>query len=309
VPDVVISVVCTNNRAALEQCLAALPAACDGLSWTATVIDNASTDGTSEMVQRRYPWAHLVRREHRAGFSANHNRTLDRVVRDRSADYALILNDDTIFDPGAVAAMVREMEERRSLGALGPRLRGLDGRPQQSLFRFPSVRDFALDVMLPSRPTGPAGRDGWLNGSCILFRLEALACVGVLDERFFIFFEDTDICLRLRDAGWSSAIAASAGMVHLEHQTVSKPALNSMMARQMLRSQWLYLRKHNGRLGAAAVAVAWRVILLLRALRDLARWSHSDDPTIRERALDLIRLAGYQVRVPLPHERSSQPTG
>jgi GT2 family glycosyltransferase len=301
--DVEISVVCTDNRPALERCLAALPAACAGLTWSATVVDNASADGTSEMVRGRYPWAALVRNERRAGFSANHNRTLSRVVADRSARCALILNDDTIFDPGAVAAMVAEMDDQPSLGALGPRLRGLDGEPQQSLFRFPTVRDFALDVLMPSRPTGPAGKHGWLNGSCILFRVDALAGVGLLDERFFIFYEDTDICLRLLEAGWRSAIAASAGMVHLEHQTVSAPALNSAMARQMLRSQWLYLRKHHGRLGAAAVAAAWRVILLLRAARDLVRWRVDRDPTLQERAMDLIRLAGYEVRVPLPHER------
>jgi GT2 family glycosyltransferase len=301
--DVEISVVCTNNRPALEQCLTALPAACEGLKWAATVVDNASADGTSEMVRRRFPWADLVRTERRAGFSANHNRTLGRVVRERSARCALILNDDTIFDPGALSEMVREMDGRPALGALGPRLRGPDGQPQQSLFRFPSVRDFALDVMMPSRPTGPAGTHGWLNGSCILLRVDALARVGLLDERFFIFYEDTDICLRLHEAGWESAIAASAGMVHLEHQTVSTPALNSVMARQMLRSQWLYLHKHKGRCGAAAVAAAWRVILLLRAFRDLARWRVDRDPKVQAQALDLIRLAGYEVRVALPHER------
>lgn len=300
--DVEISVVCTNNRTALEQCLAALPEACDGLSWRATVVDNASTDGTSEMVRSQFAWADVIRNERRAGFSANHNRTLRRVLRDRSARSVLILNDDTIFDPGALRAMVTELAAKSELGALGPRLRGVDGTPQQSLFRFPSAAQLVLDALVPGRASGPPGRAGWLNGSCILFSVDALAQVGLLDERFFIFYEDIDIGVRLHQAGWRSAVAKSAGMVHLEHQTVSTPSLNSVMARQMLRSQWLYLRKHEGRIRAGAVATVARGTLLLRALRHLLRSQRDDDPTVRETAMHLGRLARYRVSVPLPHE-------
>lgn len=303
--DVEISVVCTNNRPALEHCLAALPAACAGLSWRATVVDNAGEDGTSEMVRERHPWAAVVRNERRAGFSTNHNLTLARAVRDRSARFVLILNDDTIFDPRALTAMVAEMDTARSVGALGPRLRGLDGSPQQSMFRFPSLADFPMLALIPHRPPRPADGRGWLNGSCILFRVDALAEVGLLDERFFIFCEDTDIALRLDAAGWRVALSETAGMIHLEHQTVSAPALNSVMARQMLRSQWLYMRKHEGRATAAAMTVIVRAILLARAVRDLIRARRDRDPTVRETAGHLIGLARYAVRVPLPHERST----
>src|SRR5947209_7125263 len=76
VDDVAISIVCTNNRPALEGCLDALPAACEGLRWRATVVDNASMDGTSQLVRERFDWVTLVRNERRHGFAHNHNLTL-----------------------------------------------------------------------------------------------------------------------------------------------------------------------------------------------------------------------------------------
>lgn len=302
--DVWISVVCTNNRGALAQCLTALPGACAGLKWRATVTDNAGEDGTSHMVKERFPWADLLRNERRLGFAANHNRLLARVVVDGAARFVLILNDDTIFDENALSAMVREMDARPRLGALGPQLRGLDGRPQQSLFRFPSLLEFVLGALSPGRePARPHG-DGWLNGSCVLLRTEALREVGLLDERFFIFYEDTDLGLRLHQAGWPSALARAGSMVHLEHQTVSVPALNSVMARQMRRSQWLYVQKHEGRLAAAALEVVTRTALLARALKAVLKGRRSAAAAEREKAHHLLELARYRVSVALPHERS-----
>jgi N-acetylglucosaminyl-diphospho-decaprenol L-rhamnosyltransferase len=299
VDDVAVSVVCTSNAPALTSCLAALPEAAEGLRWRATVVDNASTDGVSELVRERFAWAALVRNERRRGFAANHNLTLLPAIAASDARYVLVLNDDTIFDPGALAAMVAEMDATPDLGCLGPRIRGLDGAPQQSLFGYPSLGHLLAGQVRPGAGASqPAlGGVGWLNGSCLLLRVAALAEVGSLDERYFIFFEDTDLGRRLLDSGWRSAVARDAGMVHLEHQTVGTPALSSVMARQMLRSRWLYVRRYHGRAAAALLSAVSRTALLARAAKAALTGA-------REHAGHMLVLARYSPRRPLPHEAS-----
>jgi N-acetylglucosaminyl-diphospho-decaprenol L-rhamnosyltransferase len=301
--DVAISVICTNNAAVLEGCLEALPAACEGVKWRATVIDNASTDGTSDLVRERFRWAELIRNERRRGFSHNHNLVLVPTLRSRDARYVMILNDDTRFDPGAVAAMVEEMDAQPRVGALGPRIRGAGGAPQQSLFPFLPVRSRVLQQFRPAADFGTASESGWLNGSCVMVRTAAVEEIGPLDERYFIFFEDIDLGRRLEDAGWRSALSARAGMVHLEHQTISMPALNSVMARQMLRSEWLYMERHHGRGGAVTLVAASRLALALRCAKAAVRAALGDQEA-RIMARNLLTLCVYKPTEPLPHEAS-----
>ena len=299
--DVLISVVCTNNRAALEGCLEVLPAACNGLQWRATVVDNGGQDGTSEMVRERFKWADLIRNQHPKGFSHNHNLTIQPAAVGKESRYVLILNDDTILDSQAVTRMVQEMDEEPKLGVLGPRIRGTDGVPQQSLFKFPSTgRLIARQFQLAGPGPEPEGA-GWLNGSCLLLRVVAIEDVGLLDPEYFIFYEDTDIGLRLLEGGWRSALSSRAGMIHLEHQTISTPALTSVMARQMLRSQWIYMARHHGRAQALLVSAGTRAALLLRwAKAKIGALLGSSSE--REQARRLMRLAQYRPTEPLPHE-------
>jgi GT2 family glycosyltransferase len=299
--DVLISVVCTNNRPALEGCLEALPAACEGLTWATTVVDNAGEDGTSEMVRERFDWANLIRNERRMGFAHNHNLTIEPAIEAKDSRYLLVLNDDTILDPGALTLMVEEMDAGPDLGVLGPRIRGTDGAPQQSLFAFPSAARLVARQLQLAGP-GPEPEDGgWLNGSCLLFRAAAIEEVGSLDPEFFIFYEDTDIGLRLLRAGWRSAISERAGMVHLEHQTISTPDLSSPMTLQMLRSQWIYVARHHGRIQALLVSAGTRAALVLRwAKARLSSLLGSNSE--REHARRLLELAQYRPTQPLPHE-------
>lgn len=299
--DVEISLVNTENRELLRACLQSLPEACTGLRWRATVVDNASGDGSAGMVRAEFPWAGLLASEWRLGFSANHNQVLRRVLEDGGARYVLILNEDTALDPGCVGELVGLCDADRRIGAAGPVIRGRDGRVQQSHFRFPTVGQQAWAALRPRSGPRPARGTGWLNGSCILIRTDALRQVGPLDERFFIFYEDTDLGLRLERAGWASAVCQSATMLHHGHETVSRPALGSAMERQMLRSRYLYFCKHRGQARAAALQLATRTALLARALKALgeAMLGREEPATARL----LAGLAGYDPRTPLPHER------
>lgn len=302
--DVEISLANTNNRELLRGCLQSLPAACEGLRWHATVVENASTDGSAEMVEREFPWADLVRNSLPRGFSANHNQVLRRAV-DQSARYALILNEDTVLDRGSVRALVDFCDADPRLGAAGPLLRGGDGLLQHSFFAFPTIANQTAACVRPGRrPRSPYG-PGWLNGSCVLVRVEALREIGLLDERFFIFFEDTDLGFRLEQAGWRSAVCSSARIVHYGHQAVSQPVYGDRMERQMLRSRYLYFRKHRGPVRAGVLAVLVRVALAVRAVKALLSSALLRNPEERTLASILWALASYNPRLSLAHERAA----
>src|SRR5438105_11672953 len=137
--DVHVSLVSTDNRELLRRCLASLPAACEGLDWAVTVIDNASTDGTAEMVAAEFPWARLLVNGRRLGFTANHNQVIGPVVAEDGSRYVLILNEDTECDPQSIAELVACGDANRRVGSAGAYVVGPDGLQQPSLQPFPTV--------------------------------------------------------------------------------------------------------------------------------------------------------------------------
>src|ERR1022692_1698354 len=186
VVDVHISVVNTNNRDLLKRCLSSLPEACGQVAWRATVVDNASSDGGAQLVTEQFPWALLMRNSEREGFSANHNKVIVPVVRDRTARYVLILNEDTELAPRCVAKLVECADRDPRVGAVGPRIQGPHGEYEQSFFPFPSLASEVQATLLPGRRRRSGSpRTGWLNGSCILTSADAITEIGSLDERVF----------------------------------------------------------------------------------------------------------------------------
>jgi N-acetylglucosaminyl-diphospho-decaprenol L-rhamnosyltransferase len=304
VVDVEVSLVNTDNRELLARCLASLPAAAGSATWRVTVVDNASRDGSSGVVRTEFPWARLLENATRRGFSANHNRVIDEVLAKGSARYVLVLNEDTELEPNSLKELIAFGDGRPRLGAIGPRLVGSDGREQPSYSRFPRVERQFWETLRPGRPAQTVEADGWLNGSCLLIRADALRDVGALDERFFIFYEDTDFGLRLHRAGWRSAVCRSARVVHHGHQTVAGSSTAGPMERQMLRSRYLYFRKHHGSARARLVAALVRFALMVRAAKALVG-SLRGDKGERTLARLLWTLARYDPLVPLAHESAA----
>jgi GT2 family glycosyltransferase len=300
--DVEVSLVNTNNRDLLRACLASLPEAAGAVSWHATVVDNASDDRSPEVVRLEFPWAGLIENPQRVGFSANHNQVIGEVVSHDSARYVLVLNEDTELQPRSLEELVSFADRKDRLGAAGPRLIEENGLEQVSYCRFPAVLDQFWWTLKPGQPPRRAETAGWLNGSCLLVRTEALRQVGPLDARFFIFFEDTDLGLRLHRAGWGSAVCEASRVVHHGHQTVSQSGVGTHMERQMLRSRYLYFRKHHGRHTAALVVALVRMALGVRAAKAFLMGSMTRDGGERRLAGLLWSLACYDPVAPLPHE-------
>jgi GT2 family glycosyltransferase/SAM-dependent methyltransferase len=301
--EVEVSIVNHENRELLRACLDSIPDACAGLEWHATVIDNASSDGSLEMLADAYPQVGVLANRTRLGFGANHNQVIRRLIARRSAPYILVLNDDTELQPDAVSKMVRMLEHQSGLAAVVPTILDERGRAGPNRQCYPSARSALRHDRGRQHGENPSGDGtGWLQGCCLLLRLAALEQVGGFDERFFLFYEDTDLSCRLELAGWGLATCPDATVIHSGHASVFKPGLVDVTPKQGLRSRYLYHSKHLGPRRALAVALLGRGIMLARALKAGAKVILRRDQEARARARALLDLARFNPRKPLPQE-------
>lgn len=300
--DVAVSIVSHENRDLLRRCLSSLPAACQSLRWHATVVDNRSGDGSAAMVRDEFPGVTLLVNELRQGFGANQNQILRGVIENRSARYVLILNDDVVLEPDSVVGLVREMDIDPRLGALGPLVLDGTGNVQPSFLEFPTpYREVVGSVTVRTDDYGwqrpPAG-GGWLAGCCLLVRTSALAEAGPFDERFFLFYEDTDLCLRLSEAEWPSAVCEDVRVIHYAHSSISRPDLAPLTDRYLEQSRHRYFRKHFGPVTATAVSSMVRLGFVARALKAIVDWLVFGRAADRILAGHLFSLARYDPRAP-----------
>jgi GT2 family glycosyltransferase len=226
--DVSIVIVNWNTRELLRACLASIVQNIRRLRTEILVVDNGSRDGSAQMVARDFPTVRLLVNSRNLGFAAANNRGLSQAT----GRYLLLLNSDTVVLPDAVEEMVRYADAHRQVGALGPRLLNKDGSPQVSVAVFPRLHHDAamiLDVKhwpvvgtLAQRYKRRAYAykreracvvDGVI-GACLLLRREAIEQTGLLDDQYFFFFEELDLCYRLRQRGWATVYLGPAQIVH-----------------------------------------------------------------------------------------------
>lgn len=244
-----ISVVITsyNARGHLERCLAKL--AEQRGSWDEViVVDNASDDGSPEAVEDAFPFCRLLRLGENVGFGAATNRGAEVA----SGEYLLLLNSDAWLADGALELLARRLDADAKLALAAPRLFYPDGRPQFVWVPSTGVVGEAVQ-MLRNRFEPRAWNHGavpkvlrlllgpgWYTAACLLVRKSAFDAVGGFDERFFLYFEDVDLSLRLLRAGWKLAEEASAEAFHVKGG--SRSAAAEVAYR---RSQLLYYRLHR----------------------------------------------------------------
>jgi len=204
-------------------------------------------------VRAAHPGVQVVERDRRHGFGTNHN----EAIRRATGRYVLILNEDTVLRAGALDRMRRFMDQNPEVGACGPKILNPDGSPQPSAFHFPTPGRVAMTTLTLQRRgwvqsgSNHIARVDWVCGAAILARTPALRAIGGFDERLFIYSEDPDLCLRLREAGYATAYFPYASLVHLENATTG--GVPKRRIAQMERSRALYTRTHHGRSGELAV--------------------------------------------------------
>lgn len=279
-PDISYCVVNTAGRDLLAACLAAIERHHPPqLTREVLVLDNASRDGSVELVRERFPWVRLLALSQRQGKAANDTLLL-RTARGR---YCLLLNEDSQLLPGAVEALVAALEADPGAAAAGARLLAPDGTPQDCAWRLPDVI-WALAALvglqrLAVESRGERVREvGWCQSSALLVRREAAAQVGYLDDRFFVYSDETDFQKRLRDAGWRILFVPQARCVHHDQLSSDPHAMRRRIV-EFHRGRELYMRKHHGPVTRLIWRWAWTwfytvrlVVSLLRPGDDPRRW-------------------------------------
>ena len=270
--DLSILIVAWRCRDDLAHCLASLPAAVGDLESETVVVDNASGDGTAEMVRERFPAVHLIANTGNRGFAAANNQAL-AVATGR---HVLYLNPDTRPEAGSLAVLVRTLDADEGLGAAGPQLRGADGEIQPSVRTDPTFAAL-LHQYTPLRLlriVGPAYRRykrrdmdftvaadvDTLMGAALCVPRRVLDEVGPMDERFFVYHEEADLCLRIRQAGYRVRFEPAARVTHVGGVSSAQAAAGVLYLRNLYR----FLYKHHGPLKGALMVTALRVGLFLR---------------------------------------------
>jgi GT2 family glycosyltransferase len=290
VPDVSISLVNTNSRDLLLACLESLR----GADAEIVVLDNASEDGSAAAVRERFPEVRVIEQRHRAGFGANHN----TVIRATAGRYVFVLNEDTTSEDWGFERMVAHLDANPRVAALGPRLVYPDGRPQASAWRFPSPATAALGLLTLGRAgvvqsEGGDARDvDWAMAAALLLRREALDAVGLFDEEFFIYSEETDLSRRLRAAGWRTQYFPHVTVVH--HESQFSAGISERRINEMWRGRHRYWSKHHSAAGAAAAAICTGAQYAARAL--LRARDRDFSARMRLHARDAIRVRGPGLR-------------
>jgi GT2 family glycosyltransferase len=275
--DVSVVVVAYNALPWLEQCLASVA------GHETVVVDHGSTDGTVALVREKFPDVRLVEQENR-GLAAGWNRG----IRETSGAYVLILNADAWALGGAIGGLAHFADAHPRAAVVGPLLRYPDGRLQPSVRGFPTPWRLATEYLF-LRKVAPGSRAlnafyaggfdyahvraaEFVMGAVMLVRRAAIDEVGLLDEDFFLFSEETDWCYRFRQAGWQVLFTPDAEFAH-----VYGAVHGGRMFQENVRGNLRFIAKHHG---LRAATLARGVLLagcLLRAPRDrqylrIARW-------------------------------------
>lgn len=271
-----------NVRDLLRACLRSLFADLEraGTAAQVWVVDNASGDGSAEMVAADFPQVRLVASGENLGFAAGNNLALQVILNTphgpHDTPYVWLLNPDTEVLPGATAALLAALEGHPRAGVVGARLLNPDGSLQQSAFRFPGLVQLLFELFpLPQRwyETPLNGRyprwlyDGQMPfavdhplGASMVVRAEAIAQVGLLDEGYHMYCEEIDWCWRMRRAGWQALCAPAARVVHYGGRSTAQAPLSSFVNLWASRAR-LYARHHRRwrfRLARALVEVGMR---------------------------------------------------
>jgi GT2 family glycosyltransferase len=262
--DISIIIISFNTREVLEECLQSVFRECGSLTVQAIVVDNASTDQSPEMIEQKFPQVELIRNKVNLGFGQANNIGL-AIARGR---YVVLLNSDAFVQKGALERSVAHMDANPRAGLGGGRLMGRDRSDQPSARMFPAVLSDLIVLsglaakFAKSRFWGRADRTwadrnqaaevDWVPGAYSIIRPEALQVAGVFDPRFFLYYEEVDLCKRIKECGYQIWYWPDIEVVHIGGESsrqLSALELSRSGAQLVLwrtRSMLLYYRKHHG---------------------------------------------------------------
>jgi GT2 family glycosyltransferase len=282
-PDVTVIVVSYNTAHLLDRLFAALAAARAALKLQVIVVDNASRDNSLEILRTHYPHVELIENRTNLGFGRANNQALPR-ARGR---YVLLLNTDAFVSPDTLQKTVDFMNSHPKTGVLGVKLVGPDGSLQPSCRYFPTPWNVflfttGLNHFFPgTRLVDDMSWDhaslrecDWVPGCYYLVRSEVIKRVGLFDPRYYFYYEEVDLCRRVRQAGWSVTYYPFTQVVHIGGEsTVSEGSIRvgRQISALQIESELLYFRKHYGTTGLLAAVILTTLSAAMRACNALVQ--------------------------------------
>ncbi|MBN2020384.1 MAG: glycosyltransferase family 2 protein [Sedimentisphaerales bacterium] len=299
--DVSIIIVNWNTRPILRDCLRSVFEQTSGLEYEVIVVDNASTDGSVKMVKSEFPQAIVIANSDNRGFAAGNNQAI-AIAKGR---YVLLLNSDTIVLSNAVSKAVVFADAHPNAAAVGCRILNPDGSLQRSCFMFPTLLNMILSStylykLFPrSRFFGRESMTWWdydtvravdvIKGCFMLVRRQAIEQAGVMDQRFFMYCEETEWCFRLKKAGWQIFYTPDAEIIHIHGASTERA--DGVMYLQQRGSRLLFMRKHGG----FPAYVAARILTALFFLARVPYWL-GKAIVCRSKRDDCLRRVGLYIR-------------
>lgn len=276
-PDLSILIVNWNVADLLDKCLESIQHYTTGCTYEVIVVDNASTDDSVERVQKKYPWVKLIPATENLGFAKGNNIAL----AEATGRHIAYLNPDTELIEDAFTPLVLYLETHEKVGVAAPKLLNTDRTLQNSIGRFTCLNDLVREYFFRSKaeqqrtqhPEQPTLVDFAL-GACLIVRGTICREIGGFDERYFMYHEETDLCLTLREKGFQTIYDPLVSVIH--HG--SKSSTSSVENRQRTlhenrKSQYLFFQKHYGfvraKLAKLIILLAMLARIIILELRQL----------------------------------------
>lgn len=227
--DLSITIVNTNHLDDTLKCLRSIYDTADNISFEIYVVNNACTDNSEKIISERFPQVYLINNKRPHGVSANFNKGFKR----SNGRYLLMLNEDCIVVDNCLQKMIEFLDKNKTVGVASPQILNPDGSPQNQAYRFLTLSsEFITSIKTkapllkirfaheyPDSMFRKTFEPDWVGGVATFFRKEAFDKTGLLDERFFVFGGDIDICKRIREVGWSAAYFTGAKVIHKQGVT------------------------------------------------------------------------------------------
>ncbi|MDD5451818.1 MAG: glycosyltransferase family 2 protein [Desulfovibrionales bacterium] len=267
--DISIIIVNWNTKDLLRNCLNSIYGKVQGIALEIIVIDNASHDGSVAMLREEFPQVTIIENNTNRGFGAANNQAFG-IMKGR---YALLLNTDTVLKEHAVYELFSFMEVHPDAAMACGQLLNADGSKQNSIANFPDLLTLflntpLLEYLFPKRyPSkrydykGPVEVDSGI-GACLLVRKQAIDEVGMFDERYFFFFEETDWALQMKTAGWKIYHVPSARIYHLQGQSIGRNVRSRI---EFYRSRYQFFKKWKSR-------SYYQIIFFVIFIRTIINW-------------------------------------
>lgn len=294
-PDLSIIIVSFNTSNILYQCLERVYKEIASLNAEVIIIDNASKDDSVAMVQKEFPQATLIASPTNLGFAAANNLGFHNA----KGKYIVLINSDLLLHSGVLKEAYRRMEKERGIAAGGIQLMSGDGKPQLSSRRFPTPwRDLCQRTGLKGEPDDQCPYPDWIPGAFVIVRKNLLDACGGFDERFFMYYEEVDLCRRLKKhfgdiRYWQDLTSIHLGSASLQAIEGKHIIASREVGLWRFQSAFLYYRKQYGRWGAWSSYLFERGWQYLRLLRNWTNKPKYDETVL---LLDLYKQAWQRTR-------------